>query len=86
MNRLSIALALVAALATSLIAADEKIKAPATAPTTQGAVNKFCPIEPKHPVDPQVTIQHDGKTVGFCCEDCIPEFKKNPEKYTKSMK
>ena len=29
------------------------------------------------------TIEHDGKTVSFCCAGCVPGFKKDPEKYLK---
>jgi YHS domain-containing protein len=32
-------------------------------------------------VDPKVTYVYKGKVYGFCCKDCIDEFKKNPEKY-----
>lgn len=54
-------------------------------PTTK-PVNKMCAVMTDHPVDERVTIQHDGKTIGFCCEDCIPTFKENPSKYVDKMK
>jgi YHS domain-containing protein len=65
-----------------------------TAPSTQASAaltvtktsNAFCPIDSDHKVDPKVTLAHDGKTIGFCCEDCIPTFKKEPAKYLASMK
>lgn len=62
-----------------------------TAPATQAAaakpVNKFCAVEQDNPVDPKVpTIVYNGQVIGFCCEDCAPTFKKNPEKYLKTMK
>jgi YHS domain-containing protein len=44
-------------------------------------VNKNCAIEQEHPIDPEVTYTHDGKVYGFCCENCIDEFKKDPAKY-----
>lgn len=56
---------------------DEKEKKP---------VNKMCPIEPEHEVDPTVTVTYKGKVVGFCCEDCVKTFKNNPEKYMKKLK
>ena len=75
-----------------LFAADPpKPKSPTTKPaTTQakaaGPVNKFCAVEGKgHDVDPKVTYVYKGKTIGFCCADCIDEFKKDPEKYVKNM-
>jgi YHS domain-containing protein len=43
-------------------------------------INKICPVE-KGEVDPDVTIQYEGKTIGFCCSGCDAEFKKDPAKY-----
>ena len=60
---------------------------PTTTPSTQPmAVNKFCPVT-REPVDPSIpTIQYDGKTIGFCCSDCVKDFKADPEKYMKNLK
>jgi YHS domain-containing protein len=71
-------------------AADDKPKTPTTKPAatkpSDKPVNKFCAVEGKgHDVDPKVTTVHNGKTVGFCCADCVDEFKKDPEKYVKKM-
>jgi len=64
--------------------------APASAPATQAsaakAINQFCAIETKNKIDPKVTTLYDGKVIGFCCEDCIPDFKKDPSKYMASLK
>ena len=49
-------------------------------------VNKYCPVDPTSPIDPKVTYMYNGKTYGFCCKDCIPEFKKNPAKYAAEAK
>ena len=60
-----------------------------SSPTTQASaqpINKNCAVEKDHPVDPTVTYLYQGKTIGFCCEDCIPTFKKDPEKYMKDLK
>jgi YHS domain-containing protein len=59
--------------------------------TTQPAVsaapvNKFCPVDPKSPIDPAVTYMYNGKLYGFCCEDCVKEFKKDPAKYAAEAK
>jgi len=64
---------------------------PTTAPTTQASakappINKYCAVEKDHAVDPTVTYLYQGKTIGFCCEDCIPTFQKDPEKYMKDLK
>jgi YHS domain-containing protein len=45
----------------------------------------MCPVADE-PIDPKVTTVQDGKTIGFCCEDCIPKFKANPAKYMKNLK
>ena len=61
-------------------------KAPATAPATQAAIfNKTCPVGGED-VDPKVkTVAYKGKTIGFCCEECIGDFKKDPDKYAKKL-
>ena len=70
--------------------ANDKVAAtaPATAPSTQAAVpvNKKCPVSGED-VDPKgKTVVYKGQTIGFCCEDCVEPFKKNPEKYAKNLK
>jgi YHS domain-containing protein len=63
---------------------------PATRPTTQKIagkpVNQFCPVMSDEKIDPKLTTVYQGKTIGVCCEDCIAEFHKDPEKYLKAMK
>ncbi|MDB5300912.1 MAG: hypothetical protein JWO87_2575 [Phycisphaerales bacterium] len=76
-----------------LSAADKAEKKDAKKPETPAAtqpakpINKFCAIDRENPVDPTVaTVTYKDKVIGFCCEDCIPTFKKNPEKYMKDLK
>ena len=47
-------------------------------------VNAKCPVEHED-IDADVTTAYKGKTVAFCCESCIKEFKKDPEKYMKQI-
>lgn len=56
--------------------------------TTQALkmINEFCAVMKEHEVDSEVFVIHDGKKVGFCCADCIDEFKQDPEKYMKDLK
>jgi YHS domain-containing protein len=57
----------------------------ATQPAAK-AVNTKCPVTGED-VDPSVaTTVYKGKTIGFCCDDCIADFKKDPEKYMKNLK
>jgi YHS domain-containing protein len=62
-------------------------KPAAKEPTSKPAiVNKKCPVSGED-VDPKgKTVTYKGKTVGFCCDDCIEKFEKDPDKYAKDMK
>ncbi len=43
--------------------------------------NELCPIS-KHAISGKgVAVEYKGKTYGFCCDDCAPAFKADPEKY-----
>ena len=95
MRTMTLALALCATLlAIATLSRNQKLVAsPATAPaTTQAAndgppVNKFCAVEGgKNKVDPTVFVIYKGQKIGFCCEDCIKDFNKDPDKYVASMK
>ena len=57
------------------------------AATTQPSqpVNTKCPVSGKD-IDARVTTQYDGKTVAFCCKNCVATFKKDPDKYMKDLK
>jgi YHS domain-containing protein len=60
---------------------------PATQPSASAApINKYCAVDRDQEVDPKVTYLYQGKVIGFCCDDCIPKFKKDPEKYMKDLK
>ena len=76
--------------------ADQKPAAPAadqkpaatqpSSPAAAAAVNKKCPVSGDD-VDPKAkTLVYKGKTVGFCCNDCIDLFNKNPDKYADKIK
>ncbi len=44
--------------------------------------NKVCPVTGETiQEDTKATYAYKGKNYNFCCPMCIPEFKKNPEKY-----
>jgi YHS domain-containing protein len=47
-------------------------------------INAKCPVQGED-IDPKVTTAYKGKTVAFCCESCIDDFKKDPEKYMKQI-
>ena len=57
-----------------------------TQPAAATPVNKKCPISDDD-VDPKgKTVIYKGKTVGFCCDDCVALFNKNPDKYADKIK
>lgn len=43
-------------------------------------VNTTCPVADK-PIDPAITVLHDGKRIAFCCGKCKAAFEKDPAKY-----
>ena len=32
-----------------------------------------------------IVIVHEGQEIKFCCEECVPKFKENPEKYLSKL-
>ena len=70
------------------LAKKKKEKAKGESPAADGkAVNKFCPVEKENAVDPTVaTTTYKGKTVGFCCEDCIKKFDRDPDAFVAELK
>ena len=48
--------------------------------STAALQNTKCPVTDEA-VDPKISTEHDGKTVYFCCEDCVEKFLSDPESY-----
>jgi YHS domain-containing protein len=96
-SALILALAAIVGVAVYVSAEDAKTPASkpattATAPATKkaaanGAINEYCAVEKDNKIDEHgKTYTYNGKIIGFCCDDCIDEFKKNPEKYMATLK
>jgi YHS domain-containing protein len=81
-------LAVLCACAQTTRSSNTAAPAPATLPSASAKpVNKFCPVQPSNPVDDrEPTYLYNGQVIGFCCPDCINEFKKNPDKYMANLK
>ncbi len=48
--------------------------------------NKLCPVTgEKIDKNAEVKYEYKGKVYSFCCQACIVEFKKNPEKFIEKM-
>ena len=61
-----------------LVAEQRKILGP------RPKVQVVCPVSGK-PVDSKFSIEHEGKTISFCCADCGPKYKENSAKYTVAL-
>lgn len=46
--------------------------------------NEICPVSGEK-TDEKMTYEYRGKIYNFCCQVCIEEFKKDPEKYIEKM-
>lgn len=46
-------------------------------PPPPAASNANCPVSGK-PVQPGFVVAHEGKTIGFCCGNCLAQFQANP--------
>jgi YHS domain-containing protein len=67
--------------------ADTTAVGPATqASATAKPINTHCAVDKGDEIDPKVTYLYNGQVIGFCCEKCVAEFKKDPEKYMKDLK
>ena len=47
-------------------------------------VNDACPVADK-PIDPNQTVEHDGRRVAFCCAKCKAAFEKDPAKFVAKL-
>ena len=43
-----------------------------------------CPVM-GGPINQSLYTDYEGKRVYFCCEGCVPEFQKDPEKYINKL-
>jgi YHS domain-containing protein len=82
----SIALLVLAVAFAAVGFADDKQAGQSRSAPTSQPINKMCAVEHDDPVDPAVTVEYKGKVIGFCCKDCVPKFKEDPEKYMKDLK
>lgn len=47
-------------------------------------VQTLCPVSNK-PINPEQSVEHDGKNVYFCCGGCPQAFKDDPEKFVAKL-
>jgi YHS domain-containing protein len=51
----------------------------------EAALNTKCPVSDDDIHDPGDTVEYDGRTIAFCCSDCVKEFNKNPDKFVAKL-
>jgi len=49
-----------------------------------GKTQVACPVQ-HGKINKDLYVDYKGQRIYFCCKDCIPIFKKNPEAYLKRM-
>lgn len=54
---------------------------PSGAHADEAILQKTCPVMVGNAIDPNLHVDYQGKRVYFCCNMCVGEFQKNPEKY-----
>lgn len=45
------------------------------------SVNQWCPLLEGEPVVPGITVEFEGKTIGFCCAPCRSDFLSDPDSH-----
>ena len=48
-------------------------------------INAQCPVTPEEPAESHLTLDFEGRTIGFCCRDCMRKFRDNPEAYRANL-
>jgi YHS domain-containing protein len=86
MKRLFLCVALLAAAGCAQNKPASDTTAATRASATLTPINTHCAVDKGDEIDPKVTYLYNGQVIGFCCEKCIAEFKKDPEKYMKDLK
>lgn len=49
------------------------------------AVNKMCPVLSDRPADADYSTVYKGEEIRFCCNECLQEFRANPEVYESAV-
>ncbi|MBN2561831.1 MAG: DUF2231 domain-containing protein [Phycisphaerae bacterium] len=49
---------------------------------SQPALNRYCPVMTEEEADPNITTVYKGRTIAFCCDNCLAKFKANREQYS----
>jgi YHS domain-containing protein len=50
----------------------------------EAELNAKCPVSGDD-IDKEITETYKGRTIAFCCKDCVKDFKKDPDKFVKKL-
>ncbi|MFN0137231.1 MAG: hypothetical protein ACKVS9_14070 [Phycisphaerae bacterium] len=67
-------------------AADAKAGETKSGESTGEPSGPLCPVMEGEPIDPKTWVRYRGKRVYVCCEECVQQFKEDPEKYAAGIK
>lgn len=77
----------IAALAIITGSCNKQEKSSASTPSSEPAAKPYLPDiclvsgEKLGSMGDPVVINHEGQEIKFCCDSCVPKFKKDPAKY-----
>jgi YHS domain-containing protein len=80
-----------AALALITASCNKQDEQPASAQSSQSAVKHYpletCLVsgEKLGSMGDAIVMNHEGQEIKFCCDSCIPKFKKDPSKYLSKL-
>jgi len=54
------------------------------AATEEAPAQKLCPVTGE-PIDPNISVEYEGRRIYFCCANCPETFKQDPLKYIRKV-
>ena len=85
MKRMMISVILALVLAISLAGAGWAAPPPLMDKPMAGKSQAACPVQGGK-INKDLYVDYQGQRVYFCCAECLPIFKKNPEAYLRKMR
>ena len=85
MKRTMITVALAVVLAFSVTVAGWAAEPPTMERPLAGKTQVACPVQ-HGKINTDLYVDYKGQRIYFCCKECIPIFKKNPEAYLERMR
>ncbi len=85
MKRLMITMILAVVLAFAIAGAGLAAPPPSMDRPQVGKTQVACPVQ-HGKINKNLYVDYQGQRIYFCCPECIPIFKKNPEAYLERMK